>query len=127
MSATENLTVHSRWAEAENKHDLAQLEDFLHPDIEEHLSASEVIVGIDACRASLHAVFKALPDFQTVLDDRFATDDRVMCRSRTSGTTKETSTVFRPPASASSGWASAFGSLRTVRLVAAGSCNTWRP
>jgi len=53
---------------------------FLHADIEEHSSATDVVVGIDAYRTQLEAVFAALPDFHTVLEDRFTTDDRVVCR-----------------------------------------------
>jgi steroid delta-isomerase-like uncharacterized protein len=86
VSAEEILAVHARWSEAENKHDLSYLEEFLHRDFEEHLSAGEVIVGIDAYRSGLESVIAAFPDFQIELDDRFATDDRVVCRWRMSGT-----------------------------------------
>jgi steroid delta-isomerase-like uncharacterized protein len=85
-SAGKNLEVHGRWADAENRQDLSRLEDFMHSDIEEHLSADDVIVGIDAHRASLEAVYRAFPDFHNVFDDRIATDDRVVCRWRTRGT-----------------------------------------
>jgi steroid delta-isomerase-like uncharacterized protein len=86
MGANENLEVHRQWSEAENRRDLSCLEDFVHPDFEEHLSAGHVIVGVDAYRAGLEGVYKAFPDFHVVIDDRFATDDRVVSRWRMSGT-----------------------------------------
>jgi steroid delta-isomerase-like uncharacterized protein len=86
MSASTNLAAHARWSDAENRHDLSHLDEFVHPDIEERLSETDVLVGIDVYRESLESVFKAFPDFQTTQDDRFATDDRVVCRWRSSGT-----------------------------------------
>jgi steroid delta-isomerase-like uncharacterized protein len=86
VSAEKNLAVHAAWSDAENRHDLSHLEDFLHRDFEEHLSADEVVVGIDAYRAGLESLIAAFPDFQIDLDDRFATEDRVVCRWRMSGT-----------------------------------------
>jgi steroid delta-isomerase-like uncharacterized protein len=86
MGASDNLEVHGRWSAAENNHDLSHLADFLHSDIEQHLSASEVVAGLDAYRLQLEGLFRGLPDFHTVFDDRFATDDRVVCRWTSSGT-----------------------------------------
>ncbi len=85
MGAVENLATHSRWTEAENRHDLSHHHEFLHETIE-LFAGGETIVGIDAFRTSLEASFCAFPDFHVVLDDRFATDDRLVCRWRQTGT-----------------------------------------
>ena len=85
MGAVENLAVHSRWTEAENRHDLSRHDEFVHENIE-LFAGGETIVGIDAFRASVESNFSAFPDFHVVLDDQFATDDRVVCRWRQSGT-----------------------------------------
>jgi steroid delta-isomerase-like uncharacterized protein len=86
MGAAENLELHTRWDDAENRHDLSRHDDYLHPDIEVLAPGVEPMVGIAAYRAMMEANFDGLPDFHTDLDDRFATDDRVVCRWRVSGT-----------------------------------------
>ena len=80
MGAAENLAVHTAWAEAENRHDLSRHHDFLHDDIEVRLSGREPIIGFDAYMAMMEENYSALDGFETVLDDQFATDDRVVCR-----------------------------------------------
>ena len=86
MGATENLAVHTAWTEAEDRHDLSHHGDFMHPDIEFHLPGSDPIVGIEAYVAMMEALYAGLDDFSVVLDDQFATADRVVCRYRTRGT-----------------------------------------
>jgi len=88
MGAEENLRVHTRWAEAEDQHDLSHHEEFIHDDIEVTSPGGELVVGIDAYRAMMQASYEGLPDFHVVLEDQFATDDRVVCRWRGSGTHK---------------------------------------
>ena len=85
MGATENLAVHTKWSDAEDRHDLTQHDDFLHDDIEVRLPGSDPIVGIESYRAFMEASFAGLDGFRVILDDQFATDDRVVCRWRTSG------------------------------------------
>jgi steroid delta-isomerase-like uncharacterized protein len=86
MSAKENLAVHAAWTAAEDEHDLSRHEEFLHPDIELHLPGGEVVNGLAAYRAVTDAVLSAMPDCRVILDDVFATDDRVVCRWRLRGT-----------------------------------------
>jgi steroid delta-isomerase-like uncharacterized protein len=86
MGASENLVVHTAWAEAEDRHDLTHHLDFLHDDIELHQPGSEPLVGIDAYVSMMQALYAGLEGFSVILDDQFATDDRVVCRWRARGT-----------------------------------------
>ena len=85
MGAAENVAVHSRWTAAEDRHDLSHHHEFIHDDIEVHMPGSEPIVGLDGYVAMMDMNYAGLKDFHVVLDDQFATDDRVVCRWRTSG------------------------------------------
>ena len=82
MGASENLVVHTALTDAENRHDFSHHGDYLHDDIEFHLLGGEVFVGLDAYVANVQAGYEALQGFSVVLDDQFATDDRVVCRWR---------------------------------------------
>ena len=86
MGAAENLDVHTRWTEAENLHDLSHHADFVHHDIEVRTVGADSTVGIDGLRASLQMLFEGMSDFRVALEDQFATDDRVVCRWRATGT-----------------------------------------
>jgi len=80
MGAAENIAVHTSWTEAEDHHDLSHHHEFIHDDIEVHVPGSEPIVGLDGYLAMMEANYAGLTDFRVVLDDQFATDDRVVCR-----------------------------------------------
>jgi hypothetical protein len=86
MGAVENLAVHLRWAEADDRHDLSHHHEFVHEDIVVHHLDGETIVGLGALVANMEASLEAMPDYTVTIDDRFATDDRVVCRWRVSGT-----------------------------------------
>jgi steroid delta-isomerase-like uncharacterized protein len=86
MGAAENLGVHTRWSDAENSHDLSHHEDFIHNDIEVRQPGAEPVIGIESYRAMMETAYGGVPDFRVVLDDQFATDDRVVCTWRMSGT-----------------------------------------
>jgi steroid delta-isomerase-like uncharacterized protein len=86
MGAKENLAVHTAWTEAEDRHDLNHHGSFLHDDIVLHLAGSEPVVGIDAYITMMEAMYAGLDGFAVVLEDQFATDDRVVCRYRLRGT-----------------------------------------
>ena len=86
MGAKENLAVHTAWTEAEERHDLTHHGDFMHPDIEFHPPGLEPLTGIAAYVTMMETMYAALESFSIVLDDQFATDDRVVCRYRTRGT-----------------------------------------
>ena len=86
MGASENLAVHTAWTDAENRHDFSHHGDYLHDDIEFHLLGGEVLVGLDTYVTNVQGGYEALKGFSVVLDDQFATDDRVVCRWRARGT-----------------------------------------
>ena len=86
MGASQNLAVHTTLTEAENHHDLSHHGDYLHEDIEFHLVGGEVLVGLDAYAGMVQSLYAALDGFAVILDDQFATDDRVVCRWRARAT-----------------------------------------
>jgi steroid delta-isomerase-like uncharacterized protein len=88
MGANENLEAHRAWSDVENQYDFARLGEFLHPDIELHLPGGEIVAGLDAYRTMLESRNASFPDFHAENDDVFATNDRVVCRNRSTGTQK---------------------------------------
>ena len=66
----------------------------MHGDVEVVQPGAEPVVGIAAYRAMMEDAYTALPDFNSVLDDQFATDDRVVSRWRVSGTHRADSFGF---------------------------------
>jgi len=96
MGAKENLVLHTAWTEAEQRHDLTHHGDFMHRDIEFHPPGGEPVLGLEAYITMMEATYAGLDGFSVVLDDQFATDDRVVCRYRTRGT--HTGNLFGLPA-----------------------------
>jgi predicted ester cyclase len=86
LSASDNLALHQRWTEAEDGHDISHHDDFLHPDIVVHLPGGVEVAGLAAYLEMMQAQYSGLDGYRVVLDDEFATDDRVVCRWRVSGT-----------------------------------------
>jgi steroid delta-isomerase-like uncharacterized protein len=86
VGATENLATHTAWADAEDRRDLSRHAEFVHNDIVVQFMGGESVAGLDAYIAMMEQVYSGLPDFRVVLEDQFATDDRVVCRSRSRGT-----------------------------------------
>jgi steroid delta-isomerase-like uncharacterized protein len=85
VGAAENLALHERWTDAENSHDLSHHDEFLHPDIELQVAGAEPISGLDGYLVMMEANYSGLENFHSAVEDRFATDDRVVCRWRTTG------------------------------------------
>ena len=87
MGAAENLATHIRWAEAENSQDVTveRWREFVHDDIEVIHMTGDTIRGIDTMVKNLQDSIEGMPDWQNTIDDRFATDDRVVCRWRIRG------------------------------------------
>jgi len=52
------------------------------------------VVGIAAYRSMMETAYDGMPDLLVVLDDQFATDDRVVCRWRINGTHSKDSFGF---------------------------------
>ena len=86
MGAAENLAAHSAWTAAEDRQDLSRHHEFLHDDIVVNQAGGEPVVGLEGYITMMEATYKGLPDFHVVLEDQFATDDRVVCRWRAAGT-----------------------------------------
>jgi predicted ester cyclase len=87
MGAAENLATHIRWAEAENSQDVTvdRWREFVHDDIEIIHMTGDTISGIEAMVENLVDSIETMPDWKNTIDDRFATDDRVVCRWRIRG------------------------------------------
>jgi steroid delta-isomerase-like uncharacterized protein len=96
MGAAENLAMHTSWTETEDRHDLTRHHDFIHDDIVVNQAGAEPVVGFDAYITMMEALYDGVPDFHVVLEDQFATDERVVCRWRLGGTHK--GDVFGIPA-----------------------------
>ena len=86
MGAAENLMTHTAWTAAEDDQDLTQHHTFVHDDIVVNQPGAEPVVGLDGYLTMMKETYAALPDFHVTLEDQFATDDRVVCRWRMSGT-----------------------------------------
>jgi steroid delta-isomerase-like uncharacterized protein len=86
MGADENRQTHTRWYEAENRHDLSHHDEYFQEDIEVHQAGVEPVYGLAAYRAMVESAYEVLPNFHTVVHDQIATDDRVVARWETSAT-----------------------------------------
>ena len=86
MGAKENLATHTAWTDAEDRRDLTRHHEFIHDDIVVNQAGAEPVVGFDGYLAMMAETYAGLPDFRVVLEDQFATDDRVVCRWIASGT-----------------------------------------
>lgn len=86
MDASKNLALHAAWTAAEDRQDLTHHHEFLHPDIVVNQAGAEPVVGLDGYRTMMKESYDGLAGWHVILDDEFATDDRVVCRWRMSGT-----------------------------------------
>jgi steroid delta-isomerase-like uncharacterized protein len=86
MGAAENLATHKEWTAAEDRRDLTRHHQFVRDDIVVNQAGAEPVVGLDAYITMMEATYAGLPDFHVALEDQFATDERVVCRWRLSGT-----------------------------------------
>jgi steroid delta-isomerase-like uncharacterized protein len=85
MGAKENLAVHEQWTDAEDRHDLSHHADFLHNDLVLNVAGQDPVIGLAAYLALVAQTYAALDDYRVTVDDRFATDDRVVARWQNSG------------------------------------------
>jgi steroid delta-isomerase-like uncharacterized protein len=85
MTAAENLAVHTAWTAAEDRHDLSHHVDYVHADIEVHAPGAHPVVGLESYLAMMKQGFEGVANWRAVLEDRFATDERVVCRWRVCG------------------------------------------
>lgn len=92
MGAKENLEMHVRWAEAENSHyvTVERWREFVHDDIViTHLDGT-VVDGIEAMVRNMNDSINSMDNWRNVIEDRFATDDRIVCRWRCKGIPHDT-------------------------------------
>jgi steroid delta-isomerase-like uncharacterized protein len=86
LGAAENLAMHKEWTTAEDQQNLTRHHQFMHDDIVVNQAGVDPVVGLDGYITMMEETYAGLPDFHVVLEDEFATDDRVVCRWRLSGT-----------------------------------------
>lgn len=89
MSAERNIAQHIRWSVDNDRHDLSNYREYMHADVEIYHLDGETVRGVDAVTKNMAASIRAMPDRRVVVEDRFATEDRVVCRWRVEGAVEE--------------------------------------
>jgi uncharacterized protein (TIGR03086 family) len=72
--------------EANARHDLSGYDEFMADDIVVTYQDGRSQVGREAVRRGMRANIEAMPDYAVEVEDQVATNDRVICRWRVSGT-----------------------------------------
>jgi predicted ester cyclase len=88
MGAAENLEIHTRWSEDNDRHDLSNYREYMHDDIEVFHLDGTTVKGLDAVAKNMADSIAAVPERRVIVEDRWATGDRVVCRWRVTGTPK---------------------------------------
>jgi len=83
MSLEKNKAIIRGWFEAENKKDLALLDEFVAPDFIDH---AHQLRGLAAYKQFLAEVIKGYPDFLETIEDMIAEGDKVWVRYQFTGT-----------------------------------------
>ncbi|MCJ7635087.1 ester cyclase [Candidatus Bathyarchaeota archaeon] len=79
----ENKVIIRRWFEAENKKDLALLDEFVASDF---IDNAHQLRGLEAYKQFLAEVIKGYPDCHETIEDMIAEGDRVWVRYQFTGT-----------------------------------------
>jgi predicted ester cyclase len=74
MSLEENKAIIRRWFEAENKKDLALLDEFVASDFVDH---THQLQGREAYKQFVASIGKGFPDFHETIKDIIAEGDKV--------------------------------------------------
>ena len=74
MSLEENKTIMRRWFEAENKKDLALLDEFIAPDFFDH---AHQLRGLEEYKQFITTLRKGYPDFHETIEDIIAEGAKV--------------------------------------------------
>jgi predicted ester cyclase len=90
----ENKALVRRLIEAENKHNIALLDEFIAPDFVDEPNTPFELRGLESYRQFENGVFKAFPDFQEAIEDIIAEGDKVWVYLRFTGTHKGEWNVF---------------------------------
>ncbi len=85
MSLEENKAIIRSLFEAENKRDLAVLDNLLAPDFVDHCHQ---LRGLESYKQFLTMIFNVFPDYHTTIEDIIAEDDKVWVRTTYTGTHK---------------------------------------
>jgi len=83
MSLEENKTIVRRLIEAENKKDLALLDEFIAPDYVDNILQ---LRGLEGYKQLDTNVFNAFPDWHTTIEDIIAEGDKVWVRFKSTET-----------------------------------------
>jgi predicted ester cyclase len=83
MSLEENKAIIRRWFEAENKKDLASLDEFIATDFYDH---AHQLKGLEEYKKFITTLRQGYPDFHEIIEDIIAEGDKVWVRFTFTGT-----------------------------------------
>jgi predicted ester cyclase len=86
MLLEENRAIINRLIEAENKHNVALLDEFIAPDFVDERNTPFELRGLESYKQFENGVIKAFPDFQETIEDIIAEGDKVWVYFRFTGT-----------------------------------------
>ena len=86
MSIEENKSIVRRYQEIYNSNDLEALGEVVSEDLLTPRIMPGIPSGIEGAKAAHQIMLTGFPDYQTVIDDLFAEDDKVVARITMSGT-----------------------------------------
>jgi predicted ester cyclase len=83
MSLEKNKAIIRRWIEADNKKDLAVLDELIAAD---YFDPSLQVRGLESYKQVLTMVFKGFPDWHETIEDIIAEGDKVWVLEKVTGT-----------------------------------------
>ena len=86
MSIEENKKIVHRYQEIYNTNDLDALSEVLSEDLLTPKIMPGIPTGIQGAKAAHRIMLAGFPDYQTIIDDLIAEDDKVVARITMSGT-----------------------------------------
>jgi steroid delta-isomerase-like uncharacterized protein len=87
MSASDNLALVRRFVdEAQSRHNLAAVDEFLAPDFVDYSVPPGLPPGRDGVRMQFAMFFNAMPDLEAVIHEQVADDEKVVTRKTLRGT-----------------------------------------
>ena len=86
MSIEGNKQIVRRYQEIYNSNDLDALSEVVSEDLRTPRIMAGIPTGIEGAKAAHRIMLVGFPDYQTVIDDLIAEDDKVVARTTMSGT-----------------------------------------
>jgi len=86
MSLEKNKAIIRRLIEAENKHNVALLDEFIAPDFVDERNTPFELRGLESYKQFETNVINGFPDFQETIEDIIAEGDKVWVHLRFTGT-----------------------------------------